>query len=324
VKSQRIIQLDLLRLLAVVLVLGRHISPCPKEVNELLHHVTTIWFRGGWIGVDIFFVLSGFLVSGLLFKEFSAKGNISISRFLYRRGYKIYPAFWVLIAVTLIVALFTERYISPEAVIVEVLFLQNYGYGLWNHTWSLAVEEHFYLLLVSGLWLLTWKSGSTAKSLSRIPLIFCFVAIVCLCLRLATALSLPYQHHPHLFPTHLRIDSLLFGVVLSYYFHMRGYFKQIKSVRFSIALIGLGLLCFIPAFLFTLEETWWMSVFGVVLFYLGAGTVLVGSLHYPLQSGGILDWISRIGAYSYSIYLWHMPVETWGTQLTAWLIDRPL
>ncbi|MEM7353410.1 MAG: acyltransferase, partial [Acidobacteriota bacterium] len=59
-------QIDILRAVAVLLVLGRHMTPCPPEVSPLLHQVTQAWFRGGWIGVDLFFVLSGFLVSGLL------------------------------------------------------------------------------------------------------------------------------------------------------------------------------------------------------------------------------------------------------------------
>lgn len=82
------------------------------------------------MGVDLFFVLRGFLVSGLLFDELAKKGNVRPLRFLIRRGFKIYPAFWLMIALT--VAFRTS--VRPLAVVCELLFLQNYGPGLWVPT----------------------------------------------------------------------------------------------------------------------------------------------------------------------------------------------
>src|SRR5204863_7752623 len=96
----RLVQLDLLRCLAIVLVLGRHMVPCPSHTNAWLGRLTSIWQRGGWIGVDLFFVLSGFLVSGLLFREYQRHGSVDVVRFLIRRGFKIYPGFWVLLGAT--------------------------------------------------------------------------------------------------------------------------------------------------------------------------------------------------------------------------------
>ncbi len=86
--------IDALRAVAVILVLGRH-AHFPATT------LTDIWHRGGWVGVDLFFVLSGFLVSGLLFREFQATGGVGWTRFVARRGFKIYPAFWCLIFFTI-------------------------------------------------------------------------------------------------------------------------------------------------------------------------------------------------------------------------------
>src|SRR4026209_1924186 len=91
----RIKQLDVIRFAAIVLVLFRHIEPCPREVSSVANAVTSTLARGGWSGVDLFFVLSGFLVSGLIFREYKTTGDFDASRFLIRRGFKIYPAFWV-------------------------------------------------------------------------------------------------------------------------------------------------------------------------------------------------------------------------------------
>src|SRR5204862_6174289 len=145
--NRRLVQLDLLRCLAIVLVLGRHMVPCPSNTNAWLGRLTTIWQRGGWIGVDLFFVLSGFLVSGLLFREYQRHGSVNVSRFLVRRGFKIYPGFWVLLAVTVAFRIAVGAPVPQRQLMGEGLFVQNYMGGLWNNTWSLAVEEHFYLLL---------------------------------------------------------------------------------------------------------------------------------------------------------------------------------
>src|SRR5438094_6288198 len=77
--------LDVLRCVAILLVLGCHVG----------HYRP--WSKFGWIGVDLFFVLSGFLVSGLLFQEFKDRGGINFRRFILRRGLKIWPAFYVYI-----------------------------------------------------------------------------------------------------------------------------------------------------------------------------------------------------------------------------------
>lgn len=322
--TRRIIQLDLLRLLAVVLVLGRHIQ-LPGPETGWLYRFTTIWFRGGWVGVDIFFVLSGFLVSGLLFKEYFATGHISVANFLIRRGFKIYPAFYVLILITLPLTVLLGDPLRTKWILGEFLFLQNYLGGIWNHTWSLAVEEHFYLLLVGLLWYLTRRpSRSGGDSLAALPRIVFWTAFTCLCLRFLVAFYLPYSHMTHLFPTHLRIDSLLFGVLLAYYFHNREITARIPFMKHPALMVGLGVLCLLPAFLVYLESTWWMPVFGFVLFYIGGGCLLLGSLGFSVRSGGILDAISKIGAYSYSIYLWHMPVNTWGVKLATTLLGRSL
>ena len=73
---------------------------CPPETNLFLHNLTSVWLRGGWIGVDIFFVLSGFLVSGLLFNEQQRTGLVRVKNFLIRRGFKIYPSFYFLILIS--------------------------------------------------------------------------------------------------------------------------------------------------------------------------------------------------------------------------------
>src|SRR5689334_3796032 len=123
----RSFNLDVLRGLAVLMVLGRHFPILP------------LWTRIGWAGVDLFFVLSGFLVSSLLFREWQTTGNLNVRRFYIRRACKIYPALYAF----LIVTTFIQWNHSPWADAARIaLFIQNYGAamrGPWTHLWSLAV-----------------------------------------------------------------------------------------------------------------------------------------------------------------------------------------
>src|SRR5216683_4653272 len=141
----RVRPLDLLRALAVLLVLGRHTPPPEPGVLAPLRVLGKIWYESGWIGVDLFFVLSGFLVSGLFFSEFRRHGDVRVWRFLVRRGFKIYPPFYAMLLATLIYYHFPGGKVG-ELLRNEAIFLQNYWGGIWNHTWSLDTEEHFYFV----------------------------------------------------------------------------------------------------------------------------------------------------------------------------------
>jgi peptidoglycan/LPS O-acetylase OafA/YrhL len=182
-----------------------------STVCSLAHWFSELWIRGGWIGVDLFFVLSGFLVSGLLFREHQKFGGISAKDFLIRRGFKIYPAFWMLIGVTaLLHGLFRHQF-NTKATLSELLFLQNYSRGLWPHTWSLAVEEHFYILLLILLLFLSKRS----HSFSSVPTVFVVLAVTSLCLRIYESYSIPYSDMTHLF--RLICGWILFFAVSSFH-----------------------------------------------------------------------------------------------------------
>src|SRR6478736_4827180 len=142
----RLKELDFLRGIAIILVLLRHIPPF-----NFTHNI-------GWIGVDLFFVLSGFLVSGLLFKEYLKFGDIRPKLFLIRRGFKIYPIYY-LFYIPYLAPIIMERgwsCLAERGFLSDMTFTQNFINGLgWANkaSWSLAVEEHFYFGLSFFLWL---------------------------------------------------------------------------------------------------------------------------------------------------------------------------
>lgn len=261
---QRSNAIDVLRVLAVFLVLGRHMIPLASDGSTILHHFahtfTSLWNRGGWVGVDLFFVLSGFLVSGSLFREHQKYSGISGKSFLIRRGLKIYPAFWILIGLTAVVSLLCHRF-HLEALLSELLFIQNYGPALWNHTWSLAVEEHFYILLLLFLAILSRRTSPNPFRL--VPLVFVILAALSLGLRLATLYWTFYDPKIYLFPSHLRMDSLFCGVVVSYYYHYHSTRFLDFAQRYRVPAMLLGTVAFTPAFVFPLETSRFISTIGL-------------------------------------------------------------
>src|SRR5258706_13045714 len=95
--------LDVLRAIAVFMTFGRHMLAPSDQLHLFapIQKVLRVWFQTGWAGVPLFFVLSGFLVSSLMFNEFQNTGGIRFARFYVRRGLKIYPAFYFLLTCSL-------------------------------------------------------------------------------------------------------------------------------------------------------------------------------------------------------------------------------
>lgn len=293
--------IDALRTVAVLLVLGRH-AHFPQTT------FTDIWQRGGWIGVDLFFVLSGFLVSGLLFREFQKTGSIGWGRFVARRGFKIYPAFWCLIAITVAINILAgqESY-GASRILSELCFVQNYIPSMWGHTWSLGAEEHFYLMLPVLL------AASARDGFRGLPWV---IGVTAVCLLALRCLGGDFECGKSMFNTHIRLDSLLFGVFLAYGYHYhREKFDAVARYRKTLLVVGIALLT--PPFIWAVEETRWIYTFGFTGLYLGSGAILTASLGGLPQCKAV-DYLAGIGAFSYSIYLWHLAVQAWLFPAVTW------
>ncbi len=265
-----------------------------------------LWMRVGWTGVDLFFVISGFLVSGLLFDEVNRRGKIDLMRFFIRRAIRIYVPFYAFLIPSL---LFRLGNLEPGRIAVEILFLQSYSgkWAIWNHTWTLAIEEHFYFLL--GL-LLFWISHSKkgVRAFGRLIPVCFLVATICLLLRILT----PYDDRWVMQASHLRFDSLFFGVFISflYRFHHDRFQRWLHKLRFLIALIAA--FAFWPVFFLEPGSEPWMTRFGFTCLYLSFGGILslclLESRKVTVSHHWLIKTLVFIGSISYSAYLWHMPV----------------
>lgn len=308
-KVNRLRELDFLRGIAIILVLFRH---------QYLFQFTT---KMGWIGVDLFFVLSGFLVSGLLFKEYIKFGNIKPGLFLIRRGFKIYPIYYSVYVLYLILKIVKHQF-EIKGFLADIFFVQNYvlGWG-WSYvpTWSLAVEEHFYFMLAFFL-LYVFRTDMLNKNLNffrfkinYFQAVLISVFIICLVLRFYNNIYHPEFKEKNLTMTHLRVDSLLAGVFVAYLY----YFKQNWLVSFFnsfkkwFGFIIVPLLIFTPFIEF--EESFFVRTIGFTMLYLAFALLLIYFLLdktinnkiNKIFSENVVSMISKIGFSSYSIYLIH-------------------
>jgi len=204
--------------------------------------------------------------------------------------------------------------------LADLFFFQNYVPGVISHTWSLAVEEHFYILLPLLLIALVYRAGTRGDPFASLPRLYIVVAAVLLLARMGTALVFDFNPHVNLFPTHLRFDALLLGVVVAHAYHFhRSWFERHFSA-WRVPLLGLGLLMLAPAFFWDLHTTPWIYTAGLTLFSLGSAALLASFLFLPLPTGPVVRGLGVLGACSYSIYLWHLPVLLGGPKLVAFFL----
>ena len=309
--SKRHLGLDLLRVLALVLVIGRHMEPHPDSIP--LAGFWDAWQANNGASVDLFFVLSGFLVSGLLFNEYKKLGSLSISRFYVRRAWKIYPSFYFLLLFACLYQWLALKYpVSGQSLFSELVFIQNYNAPFWNHTWTLAVEEHFYLLLPLVLSIFIRKNRGAQNPFRAVPYLVLGVSIGCLAIRIANyLLRSDYSFRTHVFPTHLRLDSLLFGVAISYAHHFHGpwlqrAFRPLRHVLIALGAAVLGSAALLPSY-----RGFYVHTFGFTVHYVGTGALMVGVMLCEVPNNRLTVSVAQVATFSYSIFLWHMALMYW-------------
>ena len=322
--TSRVLQLDILRGVAIVLVLGAH-PVLPATEAGRFYMLARAWERFGWTGVDLFFVLSGFLVGGLLLRELHTKGRIDVRRFVIRRGLKIWPAYLFYLAFVFVVTAVGEGAFrgglhpaclgaALRLLLPNLLHVQNYAGTVRDHTWSLAVEEHFYLLLPLVLYCATGrKAGEAITRIPAVPIISVGLILLCTLSR-AVARSQPTADvGAIMWATHNRVDGLFLGVLLAYlhsFHHER--LAALGRRRATLLIVGLALIS--PLAFTEPHRAVWYTSLGLTTLYLGYACILLAFVFTPPGTGvlgracgSVLGrGLAFVGYYSYSIYLWHM------------------
>ena len=317
-RAARIPQLDFIRGVAILLVLGRHAPLLPSEAGRL-QLFAEVWSKIGWVGVDLFFVLSGFLIGGLLMRELAQGGTIEVPRFLIRRSFKIWPSYFTFVLFVFVKICTTEQATAADAfarILPNILQVQNYFPTPCVHTWSLAVEEHFYILLPLALLYGTRWKGRAAWPYPAIVAIGLALFPICLLFRLYNWVHYqPFSFYTHTFLTHCRIDSLFAGVMIAYFkqFHAVA-FRKMADARLALSLLGIA--AFTPLLFNTLGFHGFVCTYGFLLATVASASVVVAFNGAPpprnLRAPGRLllglpfRFVASIGYFSYGIYLWHI------------------
>ncbi|HEY3724216.1 MAG TPA: acyltransferase family protein [Acidimicrobiia bacterium] len=297
----------------------------------LLYHADLSWIPGGFLGVDVFFVISGYLITSLLLAEFRNQGRIGLGQFYLRRARRLLPALFLLLGV---VGLFAVVFLPDEVTklrgdVVAALF---YGTNWWQifhnlsyfeaagrppllqHLWSLAVEEQFYLvwpLLLTAMFKL-WHGR-------RRPMILATLGLIAVSSLLMIGLSIsrgyPLDHDPSrvYYGTDTRMFTMLIGAVLAMVWApWRLSERTSRGGRVVLDAIGVGsLLGLTWMFLNVNEFSNDLYRGGFLVCSILAALVIAVTVHPAADLGRFIlgnKPMRWIGERSYGIYLWHWPV----------------
>jgi peptidoglycan/LPS O-acetylase OafA/YrhL len=289
--------LDRLRACAIISVVVYHVVQMSPVSLPTLGRVT--WY--GQYGVDLFFVLSGWLIGGLYWREARAAGAIDVPRFWVRRWMRTMPPYFL----ALIFSWFAVRFGRNEPFDPHYLvFLQNYYERIpfFLVSWSLCIEEHFYLML-------PFVAGALIAFVSRRLFWLAWVALLCLSPLFRWLEGGGDDFGYSTTATHLRLDGLVLGVGLSYI----ALFVPIVFDRFARWSLAAILVCVVGLAALELVGGLWQAIFWPTAVALLCGAVVVSSVSHKAAGKDprnverwaiTMPW-KTIAITSYSAYLVH-------------------
>ena len=315
-KSKYLPSIDSLRALAVLAV--------------IIYHVDVNYLPGGFLGVDLFFVLSGYLISSLIIKEFRKTGTVNLYNFYIRRARRLLPAVYFMITVGLVVmVLFNEVLLRKSH--LDAIFGYIYSSNWWyifhkldyfdsfgaqspfKHLWSLAIEEQFYMIFPL-LFLLVNRRKKSKDGTYKLNKNFLYVVLGLILVSLiAHILLFDINNISRIyFGTDTRAFSLLVGVVGAILYPMERLHAKVtpqQNMIYSVvSLVSIATL--ITVMIYTSEYNTWLYRGGFLLVAILGLIVIISSGKQHTLMSKLLSFkpVVFIGKISYSLYLWHFPI----------------
>lgn len=297
-------------------------------LGVLFYHADFDWMVGGFLGVDVFFVLSGFLITTIILEEYGRTGRIDFRRFYLRRARRLLPALFVMLFVVGCLTLFVyrdaARAFASDAT-SALFYVTNWWYvfaeqsyfeftgrpPLLRHLWSLAVEEQFYLIWPVVVYLLL-RRGST--SWVRWVALGLAVASTLWMAFLAIQLRMPEYNDPSriYFGTDAHIMGLLIGAALATMWRPGQLSPNIsRAARAAVTTTGIAALLAVIYFLvFVGQFTPWLYRGGFLGLAIIVAVLIAAATHPGVAFGAWLGTqpLRYLGQRSYGIYLWHWPI----------------
>jgi peptidoglycan/LPS O-acetylase OafA/YrhL len=295
-RGGRRLDLDVVRGIAILLALGWHFGPGPSG-NVVLDALQWPGRVFGWAGVDLFFVLSGFLMGQLVLRERARTGRFDGRRFTVRRLFKLWPVLYVFLAV--------QALAGPEPwssyLWQNALHVQNYAGTSLAHLWSLAVEEHFYLALA----LLFPLCARRRRPIRLFVAVLLGLLVAALAMRVA-GVGMGVSDVRLQWRTHFRVDSLAAGMLLAVLrVHAPDAFDRLlQRRRLWAAVVAAGI-----GFLATVGKQGALgSTLGFTVAWMTGAAVLllVHDAAWVPRAGWISRPLAALGRHSYGIYVWHV------------------
>ncbi len=298
--SSRVPSLDGLRAVAILLVIAGHVT------DRTIH-------TGGWrtglldraapLGVDLFFTISGFIITSLLLRERRQTGEIHLWRFYARRAVRLWPALWVLVLVTGLLGAIGVYTIRATDILGALLFINDYLVGpqhamVLYHTWSLAIEEQFYLI---------WPAAMIMLSAARARKVMVAALLAAPFVRVASYFLIPAWRGPAAYQFHDRYDMLAAGCLLALCWddpRLQGLLRRHRRPLLAACCLAILAMEAVTAhsrsaaFLLTAGY----SIEAVAL----AGIVATSIAGVSSSTGRVLNCpvMVHVGLVSYSLYLW--------------------
>ena len=315
-KSKYLPSIDSLRALAVLAV--------------IIYHVDVNYLPGGFLGVDLFFVLSGYLISSLIIKEYRKTGSLNLYNFYIRRARRLLPAVYFMITVGLVVmVLFNEVLLRKSH--LDAIFGYIYSSNWWyifhkldyfdsfgaqspfKHLWSLAIEEQFYMIFPL-LFLLINRKKKSKDGTYKLNKNFLYVVLGLILVSLiAQILLFDINNISRIyFGTDTRAFSLLVGVVGAILYPMEKLHAKVtpqQNIMYSVvSLVSIATL--ITVMIYTSEYNTLLYRGGFLLVAILGLIVIISSGKQHTLMSRLLSFkpVVFIGKISYSLYLWHFPV----------------
>ncbi len=324
--SHKLHGLDHLRAFAITFVFFFHygiLFPHPEWANAISAF--------GWSGVDLFFVLSGYLIASQLFKNIAQQNKIALKEFFIKRFFRIIPIYLFVVALYFLFPFMRERE-SLAPLWKYLTFTQNINLdvskqGTFSHAWSLCIEEQFYLLLPLTLVVLVYfkkirKGFWLLIALFVFGFFFRFYCYQHFVLPAGDDSWLPWYKYIY-YPTWSRLDGLLVGVSIAALLQFKPNFSS-KILKYGNKILLIAILIFTGIyFLFANQQSLLASVFGFPLVDIGYGTIVLAALSpqcflYKYKS----SVTSKIATLSYGIYLIHkIVIHVMQTQIIKFKID---